>query len=42
MINTVLRNLTTNAIKFTPDGGEIRVESEKGSKFYFTLPKSNG
>jgi two-component system sensor histidine kinase/response regulator len=38
MISAVIRNLGTNAIKFTPEGGKIRIESNvRGSKAFINV-----
>ena len=40
MINTVIRNITTNAVKFTPEGGSIIINSEiikKEQKQYYQI-----
>src|SRR6056297_225946 len=38
MINTVIRNLISNAIKFTPDGGKIIIKAEEsGEKIKFSV-----
>jgi len=42
MINTVVRNLVSNAIKFTPRGGEIIVESKQSKDFIEISVKDNG
>ncbi len=42
MVSTVLRNLVSNAIKFTPHKGKIRIEGKKdGSNFLFMV-EDNG
>lgn len=42
MINTILRNLLTNAIKFTPRDGEVRVVSEISDAFCLIRVIDNG
>ncbi len=33
MVNTVIRNLTNNALKFTPTGGAVTISAEAGDEF---------
>jgi len=42
MINTVVRNLVSNAIKFTPRGGKILVESKRSKDFIEISVTDNG
>lgn len=42
MLNSVLQNLVSNAIKFTRQNGEIRVEAESKDGFVFVKIKDNG
>jgi len=42
MIQTVVRNLLNNAIKFTPDGGEIRIKALKNEQFIEISVEDNG
>ena len=42
MINTILRNLITNAIKFTPDNGLIIVDFELNENTFSFFVKDNG
>jgi signal transduction histidine kinase len=42
MLNTVIRNLITNAIKFTKTGGRIEIQSQKFKNKYFVSVKDNG
>ena len=42
MINTILRNLLANAIKFTPQLGKIFVSLAKNDEFYEVSIKDNG
>lgn len=42
MINTVFRNLISNAIKFTRQGGEIKVSAEKRAKEILVSVSDNG
>ena len=41
-INLVIRNLVTNAIKFTNDGGEITIAAEERGSELFVSVKDNG
>ena len=42
MINTVLRNLLTNALKFTPKNGEVRIKFFENNGFYLLIVRDNG
>lgn len=42
MLVTVLRNLISNAIKFTPENGDIRIYSEEKENTIITSIKDNG
>jgi len=42
ILKTVLRNLISNAIKYTKRGGEIFIKSESDRKFYRIKIKDNG
>lgn len=42
MIDTIIRNLLSNALKFTYEGGEIRLQVTKGAKRMVISIKDNG
>ncbi len=42
MISTVIRNLVTNAIKFTPEYGEIVIDTQYNGKFVEVSVEDNG
>jgi signal transduction histidine kinase/ligand-binding sensor domain-containing protein len=42
MINTILRNLLTNALKFSPVGGEVRVVISQNNGYCILSVKDNG
>ena len=42
MINTILRNLITNAIKFTNSGGELTISTEQKEKHLIVAVADNG
>jgi len=42
MMSTIMRNLLTNALKFTPRNGEVRVEITKNDGFCIFSVKDNG
>ncbi|OQY48203.1 MAG: hypothetical protein B6242_02990 [Anaerolineaceae bacterium 4572_78] len=42
MLNTIVRNLTTNAIKFTSSGGSIIISAEPNEKFVEVSVKDTG
>ena len=41
-ISTVIRNLVSNALKFTPNGGEVRVEARESSNMVMVSVFDNG
>lgn len=42
MVNTILRNLLTNAIKFTPHDGKIHIETSSDNESFILEVKDNG
>jgi signal transduction histidine kinase len=42
MLNTILRNLVSNAVKFTPPGGKVHVSAHRQKKFIVVSVKDNG
>lgn len=42
MLRTVFRNLINNAIKFTPNGGSIKIDSQGTSRFATVFVKDSG
>jgi len=41
-IRTVISNLLTNAIRYTPEGGDIKLSTSKGENGYYVHVKDNG
>ena len=42
ILNTVIRNLVSNALKFTPEGGKITFSSKKKEDYIYLIVKDNG
>ncbi len=42
MVNSILRNLLSNALKFTEEGGKVTLEAEKAGDFVRVLVKDTG
>ncbi|NJK98293.1 MAG: HAMP domain-containing histidine kinase [Bacteroidales bacterium] len=42
MVNTIFRNLISNAVKFTPDGGTIEILAEEDGDYTILSVKDNG
>jgi len=42
MVKTVIRNLVNNAVKFTNDGGHIKIEVTKDDRFAYVVVSDNG
>ena len=42
MIHNIIRNLITNAVKFTPDNGHIRIFAESKGELYYLSIADNG